>query len=84
MWMWRKGNNDARCFISVHTRWRSKYHHTWQNASTVLSRIEAFSVSGTIAVSGFTRLWSFRGLRQIVEMERKEFKLLYAFNFQKL
>ena len=39
----------------------------------VLSRSAAFRVSGTIAVSGFTRLQSYRGQRQIVAiMEGKE------------
>ena len=40
-----------------------------------LSWYAAFSsVSGTSPVSGFTRLWCYRGKRQIVAMERKELK----------
>ena len=39
-----------------------------------LSVYAAFSVSVTSVVSGFTRLWSYRGRRQIMAMERKELR----------
>ena len=38
----------------------------------VLSRSEAFGVSGAIAVSGFTHLRSYWGQRQIVAMDEKD------------
>ena len=68
--------NDARCFI---TGWRSKHHQSWQKALTVLLRTGPFSVSGTIAVSGFTHLRSHRGKLQIMAMEGKELKQCSVF-----
>ena len=43
--------------------------------SVVFAGTAAFRVSGTIAVSGFTRLWSYRGHPQIVAMEWKELRI---------
>ena len=40
----------------------------------LLSRSVAFRVSDTIGVSVFTRLWSYRGMRQIGVMEWKELR----------
>ena len=51
--------NDSRCFITVHMQWRSKHHHTWENGLIMDSNF--FRVSGTIAVSGFMSLQSYRG-----------------------
>ena len=42
----------------------------------VLSRSATFRVSGAIAVSSFMCLWSYRGRRQILAIERKELKTI--------
>ena len=49
-----------------------QHQQSWQIAYVVFAGTAAFSVSGTIAVSGFKRLWSYQCQRQIVAMERKE------------
>ena len=48
------------------------HHQSWQNVLMVLLRTADFSVSGTIAVSGFTRLRFYQGQREIVAIEGKE------------
>ena len=50
----------------------SGFSKLWRHWLLGLSGYAAFSVSGTSAVNGFTRLWSYRGRRQIVSMERTE------------
>ena len=66
---------DGAASITNHdkTRFRS-YCRQQLLALPVLLRSAAFSVSGTIAVSSFKRLWSYRGQRQIVAMEEKELR----------
>ena len=66
--------NHVRCFITVYVRWRSSINKRGKKRHLVFSGCTAFSVSVTSAVSSFTRLWSYRGMRQIVAMERKELK----------
>ena len=74
------------CFITVHARWRGKHHQSRKTRPTVLLRTASFRVSGTIAVSGFSCFWKYRGKRlfvsqwQIVAMKGKE--LISAIDFR--